>query len=126
MLLTWAVDVAARYAPQNLTQMVATVMQRLDGIDGQLQAQSAQIQAQSAQMQALSVQMQAQFAQMQAQFAQMQDSLTLTNAITLNHKTIARNKKQLPICEPLRKTVFFFFVFVSSASFLIALLGCWP
>ena len=86
--LSRPLDSAAQYAP-GLMEGIANIMQRLGAIDDRLGAINDRLDT------------------IEGRLGTIEDDTLLNNAMTLNHRTIARNQMNQPHCEPLRKTVHF-------------------
>lgn len=97
-----SLDSAAQYAP-GLMEGIANIVQRLGTIEGRLGAIEGRLGAVEGHLGAV----EGRLDMIEGRLDTIEDNTLLNNAMTLNHRTIARNKVNQPHCEPLRKTVCF-------------------
>ena len=103
--LSGSLDADIIYIP-SLREGVAAILQRLDAIDGRLDAIERRLDHIENCIGTPEDHLDG------VDRGTIWDTIQINNALTLNHRTIARNRENVPHCEPLRKTV-------SSLPFLI-------
>ena len=79
-------------------QAIANMMQRLGAIDDHLRDVVDRLEGR------LGI-MEGRLGIMEGRLGTIEDNTHVNNALTLNHRIIARNQINQPRCEPLRKTV---------------------
>ena len=109
-------DSAAQYAPglmegiANIVQRLGAIEDRLGVIDGRLGAVEGHLGAVEGGLGTVEGRLdtiEGRLDTIEGRLDTIQDNTLLNNAMTLNHRTIARNQMNQPHCEPLRKTVRF-------------------